>query len=119
MNNTAKQLVEQLGDNTEITIMADIVHGLDFEYEKLLQENQELKETLKGTTHCFDEEEHQKLNYILTEFEKWLEEKINQLKNEADEKVKIGFIKEVDLLTSQIIIFKKSLDKLQELKGKK
>ena len=28
-------------------------------YEQLQQENKELKETLKDTTHCFDEEEHQ------------------------------------------------------------
>ena len=27
----------------------------------LEKENKELKETLKGTTHCFDEEEHQRL----------------------------------------------------------
>ena len=54
MNNTAKQLVEQLGDNQKITIMADVVNGLNYEYEQLQQEN--------------------KLNkYILTEFEKWLE----------------------------------------------
>ena len=26
------------------------------------KENQELKSQLKGTTHCFDEEEHEKLN---------------------------------------------------------
>ena len=29
--------------------------------EQLQQENEELKETLKGTTHCYDEEEHQRL----------------------------------------------------------
>lgn len=47
MNNTAKQLVEQLGNNLEITIMADIVHGLDYEYEQLLRENEMLKEKNK------------------------------------------------------------------------
>lgn len=30
-------------------------------YYPLLVENQELKSQLKGTTHCFDEEEHEKL----------------------------------------------------------
>lgn len=30
-------------------------------YYPLLVENQELKSQLKGTTHCFDEEEHRKL----------------------------------------------------------
>ena len=109
MNNTAKQLVEQLGDNTEITIMADIVHGLDFEYEQLLKENQELKETLKGTTHCFDEEEHQRLNYILTEFEKWLEEEKKQYHCMICE----GKIFKPNI---EYEIVKEILDKLKELK---
>ena len=33
----------------------------------LLKENQELKSQLKGTTHCFDEEEHEKLKKQLEE----------------------------------------------------
>ena len=80
MNNTAKQLMEQLGDSTEITIMSDIVYGLNYEYEQLLQENKELKETLKGTTHCYDEEEHQ----ILIEENKVLKTKINNFNLEID-----------------------------------
>jgi hypothetical protein len=34
----------------------------------LLKENQELKSQLKGTTHCFDEEEHEKLKKQLEEW---------------------------------------------------
>ena len=30
--------------------------------QALLKENQELKSQLKGTTHCFDEEEHKRLS---------------------------------------------------------
>lgn len=40
---------------------------------KLQQENQQLKETLKGTTHCFDEEEHRKLK----QKNETLKEKVN------------------------------------------
>lgn len=32
---TCKQLLEQLGDNDDITICSDIVHGLEYEYSKL------------------------------------------------------------------------------------
>lgn len=35
----------------------------------LIKENQELKSQLKGTTHCFDEEEHEKLKKQLEEWE--------------------------------------------------
>ena len=67
MNNTAKQLVEQLGNSTEITIMADVVHGLDFEYEQLQQENENLKQI---------NEEHRKLNGELREENKKLKNKL-------------------------------------------
>ena len=76
--------------------------------EQLQQENEELKLTLKGTTHCFDEEEHQRLNNILNEFEKLLEK----------QKKKLNTSNDFDRYARLIII--ESLDKLQELKeGKK
>lgn len=40
----------------------------------LLKENQELKSQLKGTTHCFDEEEHRKLENNWNELKRWLYE---------------------------------------------
>lgn len=43
-------------------------------YYPLLVENQELKEQLKGTTHCFDEEEHRKLENNWNELKRWLYE---------------------------------------------
>ena len=39
---------------------------------KLINKNQELKSQLKGTTHCFDEEEHEKLKKQLEELDKEL-----------------------------------------------
>ena len=43
----------------------------------LLKENEELKLQLKGTTHCFDEEEHEKLKKQLEEYK----DKINWYEN--------------------------------------
>ena len=45
----------------------------------LLKENQELKSQLKGTTHCFDEEEHEKLKKQLEELKEEKQEWINLL----------------------------------------
>ena len=56
MNNTAKQLLEQLGNNSEITIMADVVYGLDYEYKQLQQENKELKEGINKMNEVGHEE---------------------------------------------------------------
>ena len=41
----------------------------------LLKENQELKSQLKGTTHCYDEEEHKKIKEENEKLKKLLEEK--------------------------------------------
>ena len=46
--------------------------------KQLQQENKELKETLKGTTHCFDQEEHQKLK----QENKELKEKLKKIQFE-------------------------------------
>lgn len=43
-------------------------------YYPLLVENQELKSQLKGTTHCYDEEEHRKLENNWNELKRWLYE---------------------------------------------
>ena len=40
---TSEQLVDMLEDNLDITICADVVHGLDLEYKQLQEENKELK----------------------------------------------------------------------------
>lgn len=44
---TAEQLVEKLDNELDITICSDVVHGLDYEYKQLQQENQELKKQLE------------------------------------------------------------------------
>ena len=120
MKNTAAQLVKQLGDKSEITIMSDVVRGLDFEYNQLKQENEGLVRLLTNKImldYDYDsvlkkQLSEERLSYIalseskhileniLTEFENWLEEKINSPK----------------LSLIEIITFKRCLDKLQELK---
>ena len=55
------------------------------------KENQELKLQLKGTTHCFDEEEHEKLKKQLEELKEEKQEWINLLamfKNQQKEFIK-------------------------------
>lgn len=39
---TSEQLVDLLDNELEITICADVVHGLDFEYKQLQEENKKL-----------------------------------------------------------------------------
>ena len=57
----------------------------------ILEENYELKSQLKGTTHCFDEEEHEKLKKQLEELKEEKQEWINLLvmfKNQQKEFIK-------------------------------
>ena len=42
----------------------------EIEIVKLQEENEELKSQLRGTTHCFDEEEHNKLKEEITNLSK-------------------------------------------------
>lgn len=58
-------------DSTSYTLLL-------IDINNLIKENQELKSQLKGTTHCFDEEEHEKLKKQQKEFIEWLEDKIQQ-----------------------------------------
>lgn len=44
---TSEQLVELLDQEYDITICADVVHGLDYEYKSLRKENQKLKRHLE------------------------------------------------------------------------
>ena len=48
---------------------------------KIQKENQELKSQLKGTTHCFDEEEHKRLLEQLSSNTLQLEELKKQIEN--------------------------------------
>lgn len=51
--NTAKQLVNMLCNKSEITIMSDIVHGLNYEYEQLQKKyNKALSLLLKYNMPC-------------------------------------------------------------------
>ena len=106
MNNTAAQLVKQLGDKREITIMSDVVRGLDFEYNQLKQENEGLVRLLTNKImldYDYDsvlkkQLSEERLSYIalseskhileniLTEFENWLESQIKRCEKETNPK---------------------------------
>ena len=101
---------EMLLDMSEIRL----IHCFDEEeHQRLIKENKELKEKYSKLEDkyiknlpCCNEEDCSLYNhaintdYILTEFEKWLEEKINSPK----------------LSLIEIITFKRCLEELQELK---
>ncbi len=76
---------------------------------------------MKGTTHCYDEEEHQRLRNILTEFEKWLEEEIKKINDLINPKKGIKpYGLELNALETIRNVYMDCKDKLQELKeGKK
>lgn len=81
----------------------------------LIKENQELKSQLRGTTHCFDEEEHNKLKEEITNLSKDVDmwntkyndmfDENRELKNQIKDKVedyrrmKDNFDSKVDVLT--------------------
>lgn len=97
-------------------------------YYPLLVENQELKSQLKGTTHCFDEEEHEKLKKQQKEFIEWLEDEIQKQETlMAENQEKLYFLmyedeKENLKLSSQKaytrrIILEEILQKYREIIG--
>ena len=59
--------------NIPETITQEEFNDVKRAIKQLLQENQELKSQLAGTTHCFDEEEHRKLKDEIKELEKIIE----------------------------------------------
>ena len=76
---------EILKDNAEHNAKA--VDKINWENMLLKKENEELKSQLRGTTHCFDEEEHKKLKEENKELKKQVEEidrKLFFTKNELD-----------------------------------
>ena len=93
--------------------------------EQLQQENQELKSQLKGTTHCFDEEEHEKLNGTIQTYDillkanveenKQLKDNWNELKEWVD-KCYDYYTNEKDYIGGRLC-FIDMKDKMQELEG--
>lgn len=72
------------------------ISELDYKNRLLEKENQELKSQLKGTTHCFDEEEHKRLSEqleLLTskldEYDLIVDER-NQLKKQLENSIKVN-----------------------------
>lgn len=64
-------------DNKELE---DTIKVLKNKIQRLTRENEELKSQLRGTTHCFDEEEHNKLKEEIRRLKKQLEEWEQHLK---------------------------------------
>ena len=99
----------------------------------ILEENQELKLQLKGTTHCFDEEEHEKLKKQLEELKEEKQEWINLLamfKNQQKEFIEymtktieklecddVGDEEMKGYLIQRIDTFKEILSKYKEIIG--
>lgn len=88
------------------------------------RENKELKLQLKGTTHCFDEEEHEKLKKQVENYKelgfKYLQDKNNKL--ETQQKEFINYLKnmlddENDIFS--VIRVKDVLRKYKEIIGGK
>lgn len=103
------------------------------EIDELQQENQELKYQLAGTTHCFDEEEHEKLKKEVEELKEEKQEWINLLamfKNQQKEFIEYmtNTIEELECddvddeemkgyLIQRIDTFKEILHKYKEIIG--
>lgn len=68
---TATDYVE-LNKNNELLISYN--QALLEENKQIKEENQKLKSQLAGTTHCYDEEEHRKLENNWNELKRWLYE---------------------------------------------
>lgn len=113
--NTSKQLKKLLDSSgeQEITINREIVNKLNREYE-------DLKIQLKGTTHCFDEEEeHNKLKEEITNLSKDVDmwnSKYNDMFDENKElkllfsELKLKYLHETDVLIRQQEEFIKYLE---------
>ena len=76
------EILKQNAENND-----KVVDKVNWENQLLKKENKELKLQLKGTTHCFDEEEHEKLKKQVEEYEKELETWKKKYPNRA-EKIK-------------------------------
>ena len=87
------------------------ISELDYKNRLLEKENQELKSQLKGTTHCFDEEEHKRLSEQLELLTSKLDEydlivdEINQLKQQLEETDRKLF-----LTKNELDMWQKSID---------
>lgn len=80
----------------------------EIEIVKLQEENEELKSILRGTTHCFDEEEHNKLKEENQELKKQLEEKENIACNWKDSCLENAG--KIEILETQQKVFIKYLE---------
>lgn len=89
----------------------EYINTLELDNAELKKENQELKSQLKGTTHCFDEEEHRKLKKQLEDANEMIillkaSEPMLNYKKALEETQQKGFIdylqKEINRYTAHI-----------------
>ena len=126
---TAEQLVEKLDNELEMTICSDVVHGLDYEYKQLQQENQELNKQLENCycnrTDCSarikDSKQYdslvQKIENQQKEFVEWLEKEISSLEKDS----------QIDCINNMLLVdierdkrlYQKVLSKYKEITGDK
>ena len=107
-----------------------------FDPFEIFYENQELKSQLKGTTHCFDEEEHEKYRFFKLnnktydgkiilklldkketqqkEFIKYLEDEIKELQKIKETELDYDILKDV---IPQLLVYKEILQKHKEIIG--
>lgn len=69
---------------------AETIYDLSLENDFLTRENEELKLQLKGTTHCFDEKEHKRLQEENKELRKQLKIKNDGFMASIEEKCELA-----------------------------
>ena len=102
-----EKIIEQLKENLKFAARNDLSFEINHEYtlkindyiEQLQQENQELKSILDTITKSWklNVKKVKELNNILTEFEKWLEEKMKCTEQYADNDMAKGYINAIKL----------------------
>ena len=121
-----KENIKFAGKTKEEKKLNEMIYDLTLEIDSLQQENKELKEQyleledkyIKNLPCCNEEDcslyNHAiNTDYILTEFEKWLKEKIKYWEQQEEIWIKEGFMKFGGEANSKII-FKSSLSSYSE-----
>lgn len=117
---TCEQLIEQLGDNLDITICSDVVYGLGYEYQQLENEVDKLNNIIKDIENAIDEiiseyDSMINLNNQLVEECQRLDDEETRLNNIIDELEKYCWeLKAMGCREGALDM----LDKIKELKEK-
>lgn len=103
------------GDNRQCLEELSKTHNRSVEIQK---ENKELKSQLRGTTHCFDEEEHNKLKEEITNLSKDVDmwnSKYNDMFDENQElKLELSGYRQAILNNKEMLGLKEQNEKLKK-----